>query len=154
MTRRFVMKQLGQDGAKNVALESLLQASLSGLVSNTESNGASRCVLNASIEHVRKLDRAIEEGEEVRRLFSSKGAFSASSLWTCCGLRVSNSCAVTLRAQREQLAIDEAKLLANAQASLQKFITAGRTMSITNKDWDDVVRWVLPEAKLPDLCVT
>jgi hypothetical protein len=71
---------------------------------------------------------------------------------------------VTLRAQREQMAIDEAKanavsqnrldrqakLLANAQAALQKFRTVG-ALPMTDKDWGDIVRWVLPEAKVPGL---
>ena len=156
-----VRHELGQDDA-NVELESL-QASYAGLVSNAESSGADRGVFNASSERVRKLDRAIDEDEEVRRLVTSRGAFSASSLWTHCGSRVGNS-RVTLRAQREQMAIDEAKanalsqncsdrqakLPANAQAALQKFRTAG-AMSMTDKDWGNVVRWVLPEAKVPGL---
>ena len=97
-------------------------------------------------------------------MVASKGAFSASSLWTVCGSRVGNS-RVTLRAQREQMVIDEAKaknavsqnrldrqakLLANAQAALQKFRTVG-ALPMTEKDWGDIVRWVLPEAKVPGL---
>ncbi|KAI2497544.1 hypothetical protein MHU86_16947 [Fragilaria crotonensis] len=45
----------------------------------------------------------------------------------------------------------QAKLLANAQTALQKFRTAGAIMSMTDKDWGDVVRWVLPEAKVSGL---
>ena len=156
-----VRHELGQDDA-NDELE-CLQEYYDGLVSNAENKGANRGVFNASIERVRKLDRAIDEDEQVRRLVASKGAFSASSLWTVCGSRVGNS-RVTLRAQREQMAIDEAKanavsqnrldrqakLLVNAQAALQKFRTVG-ALSMTDKDWGDIVRWVLPEAKVPGL---
>jgi hypothetical protein len=113
-----VCHELGQDDA-NVELESL-QASYTGLVSNAESNGASRGVFNASIERVRKLDRAIGEDDQARRLVAaSKAAFSASLLWTICGSRVGNS-RVTLRAQREQMAIDEAKANAVSQNHLDR----------------------------------
>ncbi|KAI2493544.1 hypothetical protein MHU86_21011 [Fragilaria crotonensis] len=156
-----VRHELGQDDA-NVELENL-QEDYAGLVSNAESCGASKGVFNASIERVRKLDRAIDEDEQVRQLVATRGAFLAGSLWTTCKSRVGN-CRVTLRAQREQMAIDEAKantvsqnrldrqakLLANAQTALQKFRTAG-AMSMTDKDWGDVVRWVLPEAKVSGL---
>ena len=75
------------------------------------------------------------------------------------------NCRVTLQAQRKQMAIDkakantavsqnrldrQAKLLPNAQAALQKFRTAG-AMSMTDKDWGDVVSWVLLEAKVSGL---
>ena len=142
-----------------------MKAYYDGLLSNAENMGANRGVFNASIERVRKLDRAIDDDEQVRRLVASKGAFLATSLlWTVCESRVGNS-RVTLRAQREQMAIDEAKanavsqncldhqanLLANAQAALQKFRTAAGAMSMTDKDWSDVVRWVLHEAKVRGL---
>ncbi len=71
---------------------------------------------------------------------------------------------MALRAQREQIAIDEAKtllvtqnrlgrqtkLLENAQHALVKYRTQDSS-TLTNKDWGDIVRWVLPEAKVPGL---
>jgi hypothetical protein len=80
-----VRHELGQDDA-NVELENL-QEDYAGLVSNAESCGASKGVFNASIERVRKLDRAIDEDEQVRQLVATRGAFLAGSLWTTCKSR-------------------------------------------------------------------
>ena len=79
-----------------------------------------------------------------------------------CGTRIGNA-HVVLRAQREQMAIDEAKsslveqnrlsrqskLLANAQQALAKHQLGQNPL--TDKDWGNIVRWVLPEAKVPGL---
>ena len=96
-------------------------------------------------------------------MVETKGAFSAASTWNICGSRVGNS-RVTLRAQREQLELGEAKvnavaqnkmsrqskLLESAQQALAKYQTRGN-FALTDKDWGDIVRWVLPEAKVPGL---
>ena len=84
-------------------------------------------------------------------------------MWNHCGTRVGNA-RVILRAQREQLAVDEAKatavtqnrmgrqakLLAIAQMALDKYKTVGGD-ALNDKDWGDIVRWVLPEAKVAGL---
>ena len=44
----------------------------------------------------------------------------------------------------------QAKCLANAQAALEKHNTLG-VGALTDKDWGDVIRWVLPEAKVTGL---
>jgi hypothetical protein len=63
-----------------------------------------------------------------------------------------------IRAQREQNTIDEAKVtlqtqgrmerqakcLANAQAALENYNTLGVGALRTDKDWGDIIRWVLP----------
>ena len=79
-----------------------------------------------------------------------------------CESRIGNA-GVTLQAQKEQLQLNETarknaatkkseaqlKTLERAQAALAKHeIDAG---SLTEKDWGNVVRWVLPEAKVPFL---
>ncbi len=70
---------------------------------------------------------------------------------------------MVIRAQREQMAIDvaksllvennrmsrQSKLLANAQQALEKH-RLGQS-PLTDKDWGDKIRWVLPEAKVPGL---
>jgi hypothetical protein len=67
---------------------------------------------------------------------------------------------VTIRAQKEQLQINEAarlkvadkksemalKVLDKAQTALLKF--EFDAVSLTDKDWGDAIRWVLPEAKV------
>ena len=68
-----------------------------------------------------------------------------------------------MRAQTEQLALDakkvelqskskmerRAKLLVNARQALQKHETSPATMS--DKDWIDIIRWVLPESNADGL---
>ncbi|KAI2497543.1 hypothetical protein MHU86_16946 [Fragilaria crotonensis] len=83
-----VRHELGQDDA-NVELENL-QEDYAGLVSNAEICGASKGGFNASIERARKLNRAIDEDEQVRQLVATRGAFLAGSLWTTCKSRVGN----------------------------------------------------------------
>lgn len=153
-----VRHELGQ-AEVNVDLESL-QASYTNLVATVEEQGLNQGVFNASIPVVTTLNRADDEDEQVRQLLSQKGAFSASALWNVCGTRVGNA-RVVIRAQREQIAIDEAKAtiqtqvrldrqakaLASAQAALDRHNTLG-IGALTDKDWGDIVRWVLPEAKV------
>jgi len=83
-------------------------------------------------------------------------------LWAVCGTRIGNA-SVVLRAQKEQLALEakkvesqsktkmerRAKLLVNARQALQKYESSPVTM--TDKDWIDVIRWVLPESNADGL---
>jgi hypothetical protein len=89
-------------------------------------------------------------------------AFSASGHWNFCDSRIGNA-GVTLMAQKQQLQLNEAarlkaadkkseaqlKTLEKAQMALVKYEFDAQ--SLTEKDWGDVVRWVLPEAKVPFL---
>ena len=101
----------------------------------------------------------------MQQLLEQKGAFSASALWNTCGTRIGNA-QVALRAQKEQIAINEAKslqqsrsrldrqakLLNNAQTALGKYQNGGGDNNALNdKEWGDIVRWVLPEAKVTGL---
>jgi hypothetical protein len=98
-------------------------------------------------------------------LLAQKGAFSASALWNICGTRVGNA-HVALRAQKEQIAKNDAKiskqsqsrldrqakLLQNVQSALDKYKNGGNDNNALNeKEWGDIVRWVLPLAKVPGL---
>ena len=99
-----------------------------------------------------RLQRIDGEDEQVQKLLKRKGAFSAAAIWNICGTRVGNA-RVTLRAQREQLALEEAKAnavaqnkmswqsknLENAQQALVKYQTRGNS-ALTDKDWGDIVR--------------
>ena len=161
LSDKKVRHELGQANT-NEGLENL-QATYSDLVRAAREQGLNAGVFDATIPSVLPLQRADDEDEQVRRLLALKGAFSASALWNNCGTRVGNS-RVTLRAQREQIAIDQAKtmvatqnrvgrqgkLLAKAQIALEKYTTAG-TSALNDKDWGDIVRWVLPEAKVSGL---
>lgn len=130
------------------------------LVTAAEDQGLNEGVFTSSIPVAIRLARVVDEDEQVRQLLVQKGAFSASALWNVCGTRVGNA-RVVLRAQKEQIAIDAAKTtsqthsrmerraksLAVAQAALEKHNTLGSGV-LTDKDWGDIVRWVLPEAKV------
>ena len=98
-------------------------------------------------------------------MLAQKGAFSASAFWNVCGTRVGNA-RVALRGQKEQIALNDAKcskqsqsrldrqakLLNNAQTALEKYRRYGSDNNALNdKDWGDIVRWVLPEAKVAGL---
>ena len=98
---------MGQ-GIANQGLENL-QDKYVTLVARAKEKGLNHGVLDASIPVVTRLERAIDEDEQVKQLLDQKGAFSVSALWNICGTRVGNA-RVTLRAQREQLAIDEANI--------------------------------------------
>ena len=98
----------------------------------------------------------------MKALLETKSAFSASGLWNICGSRIGNA-NVVLRAQKQQIGLEaqkaavqaqsraarRAKLLTNAQTALQKYRENPELM--TDKDWGDVIRWVLPEAKAEGL---
>jgi hypothetical protein len=154
---KHVRNELGQH-QKNTVLENL-QVDYNGVVVEAERSGLNAGVFDAVIPTAKHVMRLEGEDEQVMALLSTKGAFSASALWNVCGSRIGN-CGVVIRAQREQIAIDEgklasqnaakvdrrAKLLANAKSGLEKFRARGAE-GLTDKDWGDIIRWVLPESK-------
>ena len=163
LSDKKVRHELGQS-CENKALEDL-QARYDNLVSVAEQQGLNPGVFDASIPVSHRLERVQDEDAQVRQLLAQKGAFSASALWNICGTRVGNA-RVALRAQKEQIAINDAKilqqsqsrldrqakLLLNAQSALSKYKNGGNDNNALNeKDWGDIVRWVLPVAKVPGL---
>ncbi len=109
------------------------------------------------------MERAETETAQLEELLKSEKAFLASGQWNHCDSSIGNA-GVTLRAQKQQLQIDEAtqltkaadkrseiqhKALEKARAALVKYNFD--VQSLTEKDWGNVVRWVLPEAKVPFL---
>ena len=161
ITDKKVRHELGQWNVNN-DLE-VLHDKYANLVATAEDLGLNKGVFTAAIPVAYRLERVVDEDEQVRQLLLQKGAFSAGALWSVCGTRVGNA-RVVLRAQREQIALDEAKtasvtqnrlgrqakLLANEQMALHKFKTDGRN-ALNDKDWGNIVRWVLPEAKVAGL---
>ena len=105
------------------------------------------------------VDRASTAEQQVEELLKSGKAFSASGQWNMCDSRIGNA-GVTLMAQKRQLALNKdarlkivekkaqasAKALQKAQQALEKYLL--NENSLNEKDWGDVIRWVLPEAKV------
>ncbi len=105
------------------------------------------------------VQRAATEEAQVEELLKNGKAFSASGQWNHCDSRIGKA-GVILKAQKKQLQLNEAarllvankksvvhlKTLEKAQLVLKKYQTDG--LSLNEKDWGNVVRWVLPEAKV------
>ena len=68
-------------------------------------------IFDAKIPTAKHVERVEDEDEQVRQLLAQKGAFCSSARWNVCGTRVGNA-GVVLRAQKEQLALDAAKVAA------------------------------------------
>ncbi len=160
MNDKKVRHELGQN-QKNEVLEEL-KVKYDNLVALSREHGLNSGVFDATIPVACHAKRAADKDEQVKQLVEKKGAFSISAIWATCGTCIGNS-SVILRAQKEQLAIDasktasvsqtkierQAKLLANAQRALQKYRLSSE--SLNDKDWGDIIRWVLPEAKADGL---
>jgi hypothetical protein len=157
LANKRVRKELGQHN-KDKALEDL-QFKYDVLVDALEGIGHNPGIFEATIPMVVHVERAETETAQVEQLLKSGKAFSASGQWNHCDSRIGNA-GVTLRAQKQQLQINEAtrlkaadkrsetqhNALEKARAALAKYKFDAQ--SLTEKDWGDVVRWVLPEAKV------
>jgi hypothetical protein len=155
LRNRKVRSELGQHTA-NKDLEEL-QVKYNLLVADAETVGFNPGIFDATIPEAKHIERNDNEDEQVRQLVEQKGAFSSSALWNICGTRVGNA-GVVIRAQREQLAVEAAKVAAIEQKKdearmklLEKARIAFRkhhvnVNSLTDKDWGDILRWVMPEA--------
>jgi len=157
LKNRRVRKELGQN-TRDEALEDL-QLRYDVLVDSIEQSGFNPGIFDASIPSAAHVQRAETEAEQIEQLLKSGKAFSASGQWTFCDSRIGNA-GVTLRAQQRQLQLNEAvrlkaadkkseaqlKSLEKTQTVLLKYELDPQ--SLTEKDWGDVIRWVLPEAKV------
>ena len=160
MKSRKVRHELGQR-QKNDSLEEL-KFSYEDEVNDAEERGLNAGIFDATIPVARHVEREAEEENQVKQLLATKGSFSAGALWNVCGTRIGNS-SVVLRAQKEQLASEakkveaqsktklerRAKLLVNARQALHKHEHSPTTMC--DKDWIDIIRWVLPESNADGL---
>jgi hypothetical protein len=112
-----VQHELGQADV-NVDLENLHENYVQ-LVATAEGEGLNPGVFDASIPLANNLDQPVDEDDQVRHLLAQKGAFSASSaLWNVCGTRIGNA-RVVIQAQREQIAIDGAKVTLQTQGRME-----------------------------------
>ena len=160
LQNRRVRKELGQHD-KDATLEDL-QLRYDLLVDGVEDAGFNPGIFDAVIPTAAHVERAATKAAQVEQLLKSGKAFSASGQWNHCESRIGNA-GVTIQAQQQQLQLNETartnavnkkgeaqlKTKEKAQAALAKHnIDAG---SLTDKDWGDIVRWVLPEAKVPFL---
>ncbi|KAI2493647.1 hypothetical protein MHU86_20900 [Fragilaria crotonensis] len=160
LENRRVRKELGQHN-KDAALEDL-QFRYNLLVDDLEGDGFNPGIFDAVIPTAAHVQRAATENAQIEELLKSGKAFSASGQWNFCESRIGNA-GVTLMAQKRQLQLNETartntankkneaqlKTLERAQAALAKYETdAG---SLTEKEWGEIVRWVLPVAKVPYL---
>ena len=157
LNNKRVRKELGQH-TEDAGLENL-QLRYDILADSIENDGFNPGIFDATIPTAVHVDRADTDAEQVAQLLRSGKAFSASGQWNFCESRIGNA-GVTLRAQQQQLQINEAarvkaadkkseamlKILDKAQTALLKFEVD--RASLTEKDWGDVIRWVLPEAKV------
>jgi hypothetical protein len=112
-------------------------------------------IFDATIPSAVHVDRAATKELQVQELLKGGKAFSESGLWNMCDSRIGNA-GVTLRAQKRQHEINEEVdkktqanlkvLLERAQIALERYTVDGNSLS--DKDWGDIVRWVLPEANV------
>ena len=156
LNNKRVRKELGQRN-KDEGLENL-QLRYDILVDAVEENGFNPGIFDAAIPTAAQVNRAETEEEQVEELIKA-GVFSASGQWNNCESRIGNA-GVTLKAQKKQLELNEnarlkvankkseaqLRALEKAQSALDKFeLDSG---SMNDKDWGDVIRWVLPQAKV------
>ena len=153
-----VRRELGQH-VQDAKLERL-QFNYDVLVDVSEStDGTNPGIFSSSIPTATHVARAETEDEQVEALIKSGKAFSASSQWNMCDSRIGNA-GVTLKAQKKQLQLNDAarllvvnkkselqlKTLDKAQLAFKKY--RSDEGSLTERDWGDIIRWVLPEAKV------
>jgi hypothetical protein len=156
LNNKRVRKELGQRN-RDEGLENL-QLRYDVLVDAVEEDGFNPGIFDATIPTAAQVNRAETEDEQVEELIKA-GVFSAAGQWNRCESRIGNA-GVTLKAQKQQLKLNEdarltvankkseAQLRAceKAQSALDKFEFDSGSMN--DKDWGDVIRWVLPQAKV------
>jgi hypothetical protein len=150
-----VRKVLGQHKADE-QLENLQQR-YDLLVDSFEGDGFNAGIFDLEIPTAAHFIRAETEDKQAEELVENRKAFSAAGQWNHCQ---SGNAGVTIRAQKMQLELNETartkvankkseaqlKALEKAQIVLVKFEFDSHSMN--DKDWGDVIRWVLPEAKV------
>ena len=152
-----VRKELGQH-TEDEALEDL-QRKYDLLRDSHEGDGFNPGIFDASIPTAAHVNRADTEEQQVEELLKAGKAFLASGQWNLCESRIGNA-GVTIRAQKRQLELNknarlkivnkkneaQSKLLERALIALEKYEFDEQSMN--DKDWGEVIRWVLPAAKV------
>jgi hypothetical protein len=145
LNNKRVRKELGQH-TEDAGLENL-QLCYDILADSIENDGFNPGIFDASIPTAVHVDRTDTDAEQVAQLLRNGKAFSASGQWNFFESCIGNA-GVTLRAQQQQLQINEAarvkaadkkseamlKILDKAQTALLKFEVD--RASLTEKDWD------------------
>ncbi|KAI2500983.1 hypothetical protein MHU86_13457 [Fragilaria crotonensis] len=129
-----VRKELGQH-QKDEALENL-QLRYDVLVDVVETGGFNPGIFDAVIPTAVHVERASTENEQVEALVKSNKAFSKQ-------LQLNEEVRLQVARKRNEL---QSKTLDKAQLALTKYQTDED--SLNEKDWGDMIRWVLPEAKV------
>ncbi len=156
LTKKRVRKKLGQQ-KEDEALENL-QYRYDVLVDAIEGSGFNPGIFDAVIQTAARVNRAQSEEAQMEELLKEGKAFSGSGQWNFCESRICNA-GVTLKAQKKQLELNEnarlkvankkseaqIRTLEKAHSALAKFQV--NSNSLNDKDWGDVIRWVLPEVK-------
>jgi hypothetical protein len=96
-----VRHEIGEQGeAKSAELEDLHQDQYDHLVSLARCRGFNAGVFDASIPVAKRMERVVDEEEQVNQLLETKSALSAGGIWNICGTRIANA-NVVLRAQKQ-----------------------------------------------------
>jgi hypothetical protein len=157
LSNKRVKRELGQH-TQDTALEDL-QFRYDVLVDSVESDGFNPEIFDAVIPMAVHVERAATRAAQVEELLKNNKAFSASGQWNHVESRIGNA-GVTLEAQKQQIMLNESarpkvadkkseaqlKSLEKAQTALLKY--QFNSHSLTEKDWGNVIRWVLPEDKV------
>ncbi len=147
--------ELGQ-ASKDQALKDLYK-SCTGSVCRADDHGLNAGIFDGRIPVSTHVKCETDTEIQVQKLLATKGSFSVGALWNNCGTRIGNA-SVVLRAQTAQLVLEanklasqsqsksqrRAKLLLLARQALPKHEDAPTTM--TDKDWNEIIRRVLPES--------
>jgi hypothetical protein len=128
-------------------------------VDSMEGDGFNSGIFDTAIPTAVPVLRSETDAKQIEDLLKGGKAFSASGQWNYCNSRIGNT-GVTIRAQKRQLELNEAvrantenkkneaqlKALESAETALAKY--EFNAESLSEMDWGDIIRWVVPEAKV------
>ena len=115
LKNKKVRHELGQQ-EKNVEIEELKEE-YDDIIALSNDDGINAGLVDAYIPVASRAKRVEDDAEQVKKLLATRGAFSTSTIWNVCDSRIGNS-RVTLQAQKEQLAIEQRKLLHSCGSEL------------------------------------
>ncbi len=119
LKHKKVRHEIGEQGeAKSAELEDL-QDQYDRLVSLARRRGFNAGVFDASIPVAMRMERVVDEEEQVNQLLETESAFSAGGIRNICGTRIANA-NVVLRAQKQQVALEAEKSAVQAQGRVAR----------------------------------
>jgi hypothetical protein len=119
LKNKRVRKELGQY-TKDTVIQNLHFRHGDILADSIENDGFNPGIFDATIPTAVHVDRADTHAEQVAQLLRSGMAFSASGQWNFCESRIGNA-GVTLRAQQQQLQINEAARMKAADKKVRQY---------------------------------